>query len=49
MFPARTFKGLNMQKSAITISDGGSLVRKRILSSLSTSHELDPKIALKIG
>jgi hypothetical protein len=33
-----------MPKSAITISDDGSLVRKRMFSGLFTSHGLDPKI-----
>jgi len=38
-----------MPKSAITISDNGSLVRKRMFSGLFTSHALDPKISAKIG
>ena len=38
-----------MPKLAITISDNGSLVRKRMFSGLFTRHALDPKISVKIG
>ena len=39
----------HVPKSAITISDDGSLVRKRMFSGLFTSHALDPNISPKIG
>jgi len=39
----------HMPKSAITISDDGSLVRERMFSSLFTSHALDPNISPKMG
>jgi hypothetical protein len=42
------FQATYMPKSAITISDDGSLVRKRMFSGLFTSHELDPEITPKI-
>ena len=42
--PSEKIQGTYMPKSAITISDVGSLVRKRIFSGLFTSHGLDPKI-----
>ena len=38
-----------MPKSVITISDNGSLVRKRMFSGLFTRYVLDPKISAKIG
>ena len=38
-----------MSKSAITISDDGTLVRKRMFSSLFTSHKFGPKILSKVG
>jgi len=39
----------HMPKSVITISDDGSLVRKRMFSGLFTSHALDQKILPNIG
>ena len=39
----------HMPKSVITISDDGSLVRKRMFSGLFTSHALDPNILPNIG
>ena len=39
----------HMPKSAITISDDGSLVRERMSSGLFTSHALDPNISPNIG
>ena len=39
----------HMPKSAITMSNHGSLVRKIMFSGLFTSHALDRKISPKIG
>jgi hypothetical protein len=40
----KNIQATHMPKSAITISDDGSLVRKRMFSGLFTSHALNPKI-----
>ena len=42
-------RGTHIPKSAITISDDGSLVRERMFSGLFTSHALDPNISPKMG
>jgi len=47
--PGEKSQATHMPKLAITISDDGSLVRKRIFSGLITCHTLDPKISWNIG